>query len=220
VPIFGRPGREGLWLGAKMRRMDRENDNPHDEHLRFGWMTVRYGIKHVSEDGEKLGRVLDWIEETKSSVPDPRFLKAWEAILAGDDPVSLDEIVMTANFFDLPPERLGWWRQLVQSQPFTVIVPGRSVRVRRAAVSPPVHFEQHPFDRQGLAGDPAGEELPSFKRQIARHEASKFDPDVRSAMATFQAILEETARWDVVRGIDPLERWRRDKEAKAQRAPV
>ena len=92
MPIFGRPGREGLWLGAKMRRMDRENDNPHDEHLRFGWMTVRYGIKHVSEDGEKLGRVLDWIEETKSSVPDPRFLKAWEAISSGAPQSEADAI--------------------------------------------------------------------------------------------------------------------------------
>jgi len=60
---------------------------------------------------------------------------------------------------------------------------------------------------------------PSFTRQIALHEASKRELDVRKTMAAMKAIIEETARWDVVRGIDPLERWRRrrDKEAQAKR---
>ncbi len=31
---------------------------------------------------------------------------------------------------------------------------------------------------------------------------------------------DPTARWDAVRGIDPVERWRRDKEAKARREPA
>jgi hypothetical protein len=60
---------------------------------------------------------------------------------------------------------------------------------------------------------PAVRKAPSFARQIARHEAAKFEPDAARAMALFHALMIENARWDALRGVDPMERWRRDKEA-------
>jgi hypothetical protein len=61
---------------------------------------------------------------------------------------------------------------------------------------------------------------PSFERQIEVHDAGKFEPDVERAMVMFHMLMIENARWDALRGVDPMERWRRDKEAqKAEPSP-
>jgi hypothetical protein len=64
-----------------------------------------------------------------------------------------------------------------------------------------------------------GRAEPSFERQIALHEAGKFEPDAERAMALFHRLIVENARWDALRGVDPMERWRRDKEAQGPPPP-
>lgn len=109
--------------------------NPHDEHLRFGWKIVRFGVQSVLDDDEKRERVLRWIDRTRPSFTGPSYLDDWRRILEQRDPEVLGTIRRTTDFFDLPEERRGWWRGLVQSQPFTTIIPGRTADERRAVVS-------------------------------------------------------------------------------------
>ncbi len=73
--------------------------------------------------------------------------------------------------------------------------------------------------KRGSAISRSATRPPSFARQIARHEASKFEPDAEKAMALFHALMIENARWDALRGVDPMERWRRDKEAQEEVSP-
>ena len=109
--------------------------HPHDEHLRFGWKIVRYGMSAVASDEDKRRLVLAWIERMKPRFPGSPFLAAWEAIVAGRDVESARAIAYAADFFDVPSDRRGWWRQLVQSQPFTTIIPGKTAHEPRALLS-------------------------------------------------------------------------------------
>jgi hypothetical protein len=65
----------------------------------------------------------------------------------------------------------------------------------------------------GTKRDRIFKNIPSFESQIALHEAAKLALDLQQAMAEFHAMMIETARWDATRGVDPMERWRRGKEA-------
>jgi hypothetical protein len=108
--------------------------HPHDERLQFGWKIVRYGMSKVSKTRTR-GRVLEWIAAMKPSFPGSPFLSEWERIVRGEDERARGEVEKHPTFFDLPPRRRGYWRQLVQSQPFTVIVPGKTADERRAVLS-------------------------------------------------------------------------------------
>ncbi len=118
-----------------MLSMGREQYNPHDEHLRFGWKIVRYGVQSVLDDDAKLTLVLSWIDRTRPKFSGPSYLDDWRQLLERPDPLTLETIQKTRDFFDLPEERRGWWRGLVQSQPFTTIIPGKTADERRAVVS-------------------------------------------------------------------------------------
>jgi hypothetical protein len=94
-------------------------------------------MRRVVEDQEKRERVLEWIARMMLEFPGSPFLTAWERIVRGVDRAARRTIEATEDFFDLPVEDRGQWRQLVQSQPFTTIIPGRTARERRAALSRP-----------------------------------------------------------------------------------
>jgi hypothetical protein len=114
---------------------DKRVPHPHDEHLRFGWKIVRYGMNAIRSEDEKRRQVLDWIERMKPRFPGSPFLAAWESIVSGRDLASARLIESTVDFFNLPSDSRGWWRQLVQSQPFTTIIPGKTAHERRAVLS-------------------------------------------------------------------------------------
>ena len=109
--------------------------NPHDDRLRFGWKIVRYGTRATLDDEETLSRVLSWIDRVRPTFSGPSYLDDWRRLLEGLDPGSRRTILETVDFFALPPERRGWWRGMVQSQPFTTIIPGRTASERRATVA-------------------------------------------------------------------------------------
>jgi hypothetical protein len=94
-------------------------------------------MRRVVEDQEKRERVLEWIARMMPQFPGSPFLTAWERIVRGVDREARRTIEATQDFFDLPVDDRGQWRQLVQSQPFTTIIPGRTARERRAALSRP-----------------------------------------------------------------------------------
>lgn len=57
-----------------------------------------------------------------------------------------------------------------------------------------------------------------IRRQARLHEERKLERmDVGQAMAIFDALIRQTAAWDALRGIDPMNRWRRGKEEAAAR---
>ncbi|MEZ0228093.1 MAG: hypothetical protein ACAI25_05665 [Planctomycetota bacterium] len=57
------------------------------------------------------------------------------------------------------------------------------------------------------------------RRKNALHRENKVASDTATAMALFHRLMIENARWDALRGVDPMERWRRDKEAQAPPSP-
>lgn len=110
-------------------------DHPHDLHLRRSFQVVRFGMQAVAADPGVRARVLAWIERMKPRFPGSPHLEAWDAILGGRDPEAVAFIEGTRDFFDLPADRRGTWRQLIQSHPFACIVPGRTTRERRQFLS-------------------------------------------------------------------------------------
>jgi hypothetical protein len=108
--------------------------NPHDENLRLCWRICRFGVREARE-ASKRRRVLAWIGRMKPRFPGSPHLERWRELLSGEAPELAAELEGTPDFFTLPLERRGLWRPLIQSQPFTCIVPGRTTRERRAVLS-------------------------------------------------------------------------------------
>ena len=108
--------------------------NPHDERLRFAWKACRYGFARMEDEAEKK-KVLAWIERMRPRFPGSPHLERWGRIVRGEEPEAARELQTVRGFFDLDPDRRAFWRPLVQSQPFTTIIPGRTTRERRAVLS-------------------------------------------------------------------------------------
>jgi hypothetical protein len=108
--------------------------NPHDEHLRLGWRLCRFGAAEI-EDAAKQRRVIEWLGRMEHVVPGSPHLREWARIVSQQAPELALELSSVRDFFELPKDRQGIWRPLVQSQPFSCLLPGRTTRDRRAVLS-------------------------------------------------------------------------------------
>jgi hypothetical protein len=108
--------------------------NPHDAHLRTGWRLCRFGWRALSAPDQRAA-VEAWLSRMDGVVPGSPHLDAWRRILAGDAPEMAGELETVEDYFALTPGRQGVWRPLVQSQPFSCLLPGRSTRDRRTVLS-------------------------------------------------------------------------------------
>ena len=111
-----------------------EGHNPHDAHLRVGWRLCRFGLA-ATADPQARARVLAWLARMEGVVPGSPHLRAWQGVLNGEAPEMVADLTRASDFFDLPPVRQGVWRPLVQSQPFSCLLPGRTTRERRTVLS-------------------------------------------------------------------------------------
>jgi hypothetical protein len=108
--------------------------NPHDEKLRLCWRLSRFGLVEVRES-EKQRRVLAWIDRMRPLFPQSPYLERWAMIVSGRDEACAEELGATTDFFALPLDRRGFWRGLIQSQPFSCLLPRGTSRERRAVLS-------------------------------------------------------------------------------------
>jgi hypothetical protein len=107
--------------------------NPHDKHLRMAWSACRVGMRQVAQP-EAREKVLAWIDGMIPQFRGP-YLELWRRVVAGDEPDLVREIEGHRDYFELSEERRGFWRSLVQSHPFTCVIPGRTTSERRALLS-------------------------------------------------------------------------------------
>lgn len=108
--------------------------HPHDEHLRVGWRLCRFGLAKITA-GDQRKRVLEWLNRMERVVPGSPHLREWTRLVSNEAQEMAEELPRFKDFFDLPAERQGVWRPLVQSQPFSCLLPGRTTRERRAVLS-------------------------------------------------------------------------------------
>lgn len=55
-----------------------------------------------------------------------------------------------------------------------------------------------------------------LEAQAAVHATRKAAESAEEGLRAFHALLRRTAEWDALRGVDPVERWRRAREADSQ----
>ena len=108
--------------------------NPHDEQLRRSWRLCRFGMK-ATADPERREKVLAWLDRMQRRFPGSPQLARWVEIVSGQAPELTQELALPVDFFALSPESRACWRPLVQSQPFSCLLPGRTTRERRAVLS-------------------------------------------------------------------------------------
>lgn len=108
--------------------------NPHDEHLRLAWRLCRFGVSQLSDPSAQ-ARVRAWLARMDAILPGSPHLHTWKAIVERPSPTIVDELTGVDDYFSLSPERQGFWRPLVQSQPFSCLLPGRTTRDRRTVLS-------------------------------------------------------------------------------------
>ena len=114
--------------------------HPHDKHLQLAWKICRFGIEALdsSQGGLCREKVLRWMKDGQKKFENQFFshpqYAIWEKIIVEDESLR-QEIRETLDFLSLSEERQGYWRPLIQSQPFTCLLPGRTTRERRSILS-------------------------------------------------------------------------------------
>lgn len=108
--------------------------NPHDAHLRAGWRLCRFGARVLPTPGTR-AQVDAWLLRMDRVVPGSPHLAEWRRILDGAAPDMTHDLESVEDYFDLPDDRQAIWSPLVQSQPFSCLLPGRTTRDRRTVLS-------------------------------------------------------------------------------------
>lgn len=87
----------------------------HIELTRRTWGRIREGLMRCMKNPEDCQRCIGWCRTF------PDHTHRWIEILQGGHKDMTTAVLETEDFFELNPDAMSWWEQIIQNHPFAVI---------------------------------------------------------------------------------------------------